>query len=77
MGVVAALATIAALPLVAFASLFAIERETAVLAAVRGWLALRRASPRARVHLRRRRVEIADVLEEVRGWIALPGKEAE
>jgi hypothetical protein len=69
MGIPGAVATIAAFPLVAFASLFAIERETAVVAAVRGWLAVRRASPKAREHLRRARVEIADVLEEVRGWL--------
>ncbi len=61
-----ALLTLATLPIVAFASLFAVERETAVLRAVRGWLAVRRAPPGARARLGRTRDEIVEVLDRVR-----------
>jgi 1-acyl-sn-glycerol-3-phosphate acyltransferase len=68
--------TLALLPPVALASLFAIEREAAVLAAVRGWLAVRWASVRARSRLRRQRIEIAEVLEQVRAWLAEAAEDA-
>ncbi|MGH9313502.1 MAG: hypothetical protein ACRD1S_09920, partial [Vicinamibacterales bacterium] len=61
---------LALLPPVALASLFAIEREAAVVAAVRGWLAVRRASPGVRARLGRTRNEIAEALEEVRDRLA-------
>jgi 1-acyl-sn-glycerol-3-phosphate acyltransferase len=69
-GPAGALLTLALLPLVAFASLAAIERESAVLAAVRGYLAARRTSPRARAALGRQRNEIVDVLDEVGRWVS-------
>jgi hypothetical protein len=56
---------LATLPVVAFASLFAVERETAVLRAVRGWLAARRTSPSARARLGRTRDEIVGLLDQV------------
>ena len=56
-----ALLALATLPIVAFASLFAVERETAVLRAVRGWLAVRRAPASARARLGRTRDEIVEV----------------
>jgi 1-acyl-sn-glycerol-3-phosphate acyltransferase len=57
-----------ALPLVAVASLFAVERESAVLDAVRAWIAVRRARFGANL-LRRRRSELADVLDEAYEWV--------
>ena len=57
-----------ALPLVALASLFAVERESAVLDAVRAWIAIRRARFGAGV-LRRQRSELADVLDEAYEWV--------
>jgi hypothetical protein len=65
-----ALLALATLPVAAFAALFAVERETAVLRAVRGWLAVRRSSPGARAHLGRTRDEIVEVLDRVREWVA-------
>jgi glycerol-3-phosphate O-acyltransferase / dihydroxyacetone phosphate acyltransferase len=70
-GAAGALLTLALLPAVAFASLAAIERESAVLAAVRGYLAARRASARARAALGRRRNEIVDVLDEIAQWVSI------
>jgi 1-acyl-sn-glycerol-3-phosphate acyltransferase len=67
-GTAGALLTLALLPAVAFASLAAIERESAVLAAVRGYLTARRTPARARAALGRQRNEIADVLDEVGRW---------
>jgi 1-acyl-sn-glycerol-3-phosphate acyltransferase len=63
------LIVLVALPIVAFVSLFAVERETAVLRAVRGWLAVRRTSQSARARLGRARDEIVDVLDQVREWL--------
>jgi glycerol-3-phosphate O-acyltransferase / dihydroxyacetone phosphate acyltransferase len=67
-GPVAAALTGLAVPLVAVASLFAVERESAVLDAIRAWLAIRRARFGAGV-LRRRRSELADVLDEAYEWV--------
>jgi glycerol-3-phosphate O-acyltransferase / dihydroxyacetone phosphate acyltransferase len=72
LGADGALIAMAALPAVAFAALFAVERETAVWRAVRGWLAVRRTSPRARGRLGRARDEIVEVLDQVREWLASP-----
>jgi 1-acyl-sn-glycerol-3-phosphate acyltransferase len=58
-----------ALPIVALLSLFAIERESAVIDAVRSWWLLRRAHADTRERLRRRRSELADVLDEVNDWL--------
>ncbi len=66
----AGLVTIAAMPLLAVASLFAIERESAVIDAVRAWWLLRRAHHDTQARLRRRRSELADVLDEVHSWLS-------
>jgi 1-acyl-sn-glycerol-3-phosphate acyltransferase len=65
-GPIVALITILGLPLLAIAGLFAIERETSAWKTARSWLSLRGARPRTRSALRRRRAELADVLEQVR-----------
>jgi hypothetical protein len=69
-GARAALLSAIGLPLLAVAGLFAIERESAVLDAVRAWFLLRRTKAGTREHLRRRRSELADVLDEVNAWLA-------
>jgi glycerol-3-phosphate O-acyltransferase/dihydroxyacetone phosphate acyltransferase len=69
-GTRAALVLLAVLPVVAVAGLFAIERESAVVDAVRTWLLLRRTNRDTRERLRRRRSELADVLDEVNAWLA-------
>jgi glycerol-3-phosphate O-acyltransferase/dihydroxyacetone phosphate acyltransferase len=61
----AAIATVLLLPVVAVVALFAIERESAVIDAVRAWLLLRRARTDTRERLRQHRSELADVLDEV------------
>jgi len=58
-----------AIPILAVAGLFAIERESAVIDAVRAWLLLRRTDPSTRERLRKRRSELADVLDEVNEWL--------
>jgi len=68
-GTTLAFASVALLPAVALVSLFAIERETAVLDAVRAWWLLRRAHDDTRARLKRRRSELADVLDEVHRWL--------
>jgi glycerol-3-phosphate O-acyltransferase / dihydroxyacetone phosphate acyltransferase len=68
-GPLAGVATVFLVPLVALTSLFAIERETAVAEAVRGWFPLRRAPAETRARLRRHRSELADVLDEVYEWL--------
>jgi hypothetical protein len=52
------------------ASLFAIERETAVAETVRAWFLLRRTRPATVERLHKRRSELADLLDEVRGWLS-------
>lgn len=64
-GAKAAIVAAGLLPVVALASLFAIEREAAVLDAVRAWFLLRRARLDTRQRLRRRRSELADLLDEL------------
>jgi 1-acyl-sn-glycerol-3-phosphate acyltransferase len=68
-GRTAAIATFLVLPLVAVVSLFAIERESAAIDAVRSWWLLRRAHTDTRERLRKRRSELADVLDEVNRWL--------
>jgi 1-acyl-sn-glycerol-3-phosphate acyltransferase len=68
-GPVAAVLMAFVTPLLALAALFAIERESAVIDAVRAWLLLRRASGETRERLRRRRSELADVLDQVHDWM--------
>jgi glycerol-3-phosphate O-acyltransferase / dihydroxyacetone phosphate acyltransferase len=65
----AALVTLLLMPGLAVVALFAIERETAVLDAVRAWWLLRRAEADTRERLKRRRSELADVLDEVNRWL--------
>ena len=64
-----ALLTALLLPILALLSLFAIERESAVIDAVRAWLLLRRAAGETRERLRRRRSELADLLDDVNEWL--------
>ena len=59
----------AILPLLALTALFAIERESAVLETVAAWWTVRRARSGTRA-LRRRRSELADVLDEAYAFIA-------
>jgi hypothetical protein len=68
-GPVAALLVAFATPALALAALFAMERESAVLDAVRAWVLLGRASGETRERLRRRRSELADVLDQVHDWM--------
>jgi hypothetical protein len=71
-GRTAAVAAAVALVALAFAALFAIERESAVFDAVRAWWLVRRSRSDTRERLRRRRSELADVLDEVREWLDDP-----
>ena len=69
LGVVWGVLALILLPALAVAGLVAIERESAALRTARSWLALRGAHPRTRQHLRRRRGELADVLDDVNSWL--------
>lgn len=66
----AAAATVVALPALAVAGLFAVERETSAWRTARAWLALRGAREQTRATLRRRRAELAVVLDQIGAWIA-------
>jgi glycerol-3-phosphate O-acyltransferase/dihydroxyacetone phosphate acyltransferase len=63
------LLTCAALVAIAVGGLFAIERQSAVIDAVRAWFLLRRTRDDTRQRLRRQRSELADVLDEVNQWL--------
>lgn len=65
----AGLVTLVSMPILAIVGLFAIEREWAVIDAVRAWWLLRRAHRDTRERLRRRRSELAVVLDEVYDWL--------
>lgn len=67
-GVVAASLGVVLLPAFAVAALFAIERESAVLDAIRAWRLVRRARTGTRA-LKRQRSDLADVLDEVYEWL--------
>jgi 1-acyl-sn-glycerol-3-phosphate acyltransferase len=69
MGLGAGLLAFAALVAAAVGGLFAIERESAVLAAVRAWFLLRRTNEGTRERLKRQRSELADVLDDVNEWL--------
>jgi glycerol-3-phosphate O-acyltransferase / dihydroxyacetone phosphate acyltransferase len=69
-GRTAGMLTLGSMLLLAALGLFAIEREAAVMDAVRGWWLLRRAHRDTRERLRRHRSELADVLDEVYSWLA-------
>lgn len=66
----AAAATVVALPALAVAGLFAVERETSAWRTARAWLALRGAREQTRATLRRRRAELAVVLDQIGAWVA-------
>ena len=68
-GPIAGMLTFVLVPVVAVAGLFAFERESAVLDAVLAWFLLRRTRVDTRERLRRRRSELADVLDEVNQWL--------
>ena len=68
-GPLAGASTLAGLPLFAIGGLFAAEREAAALKTVRSWLALRGTHRTTRAALRRRRAELADVIDRVNVWI--------
>jgi glycerol-3-phosphate O-acyltransferase / dihydroxyacetone phosphate acyltransferase len=68
-GRTAAIVAALLMPAVAVAAIFAIERESAVIDAVRAWWLLRRAHRDTRERLRRRRSELADLLDEVNRWL--------
>lgn len=70
------LAMLILLPVLALASLVALEREAAVLDTVRSWLLLRRPGRDTRERLRRRRSELADVLDQVHQWLQAEGRQA-
>lgn len=72
-GIGAAAATALLLPALAAGGLFAIERELAAWRTARSWLALRAARPATREALRRRRAEVAGVLDEVNEWMRASG----
>jgi len=67
-GPAAALIAALLLPVVAVAGLFALERESAVLDAVRAWLLTGRARTGTRA-LHRERSELADVFDDVYEWL--------
>jgi glycerol-3-phosphate O-acyltransferase/dihydroxyacetone phosphate acyltransferase len=68
-GPMAGVLTFILVPLVAVAGLFAFERESSVIDAVRAWFLLQRTRAHTRERLRRRRSELADVLDEVNEWL--------
>jgi glycerol-3-phosphate O-acyltransferase / dihydroxyacetone phosphate acyltransferase len=68
-GLRAGLLTALLLVALAVAGLFAVERQSAVLDAVRAWFLLTRTKADTRERLRRRRSELADVLDEVNTWL--------
>lgn len=68
-GGTAGLLAFASLAAIAVAGLFAIERESAVLDAVRAWFLLRRTRGDTRERLKRQRSELANVLDQVRDWL--------
>lgn len=68
-GPMAAGVTFVLVPVFAVAGLFAFERESAVIDAVRAWFLLQRTRADTRERLRRRRSELADVLDEVNQWL--------
>ena len=69
-GAATALLTLLIVPLVALAGLFAFERESAVIDAIRAWFLLQRTHADTRARLKRRRSELADVLDEVNEWLS-------
>lgn len=68
-GLPAALGAAVLQPALAAAGLFAIERESAAWQTARSWLAVRGARPTTRAALKRRRAELAAVLDQVYEWM--------
>jgi len=68
-GPVAGVGIAAGLPLLAFTTLWAIERESAVLETARAWLAARRAPHPERARLTRERTALGEILDRVREWL--------
>lgn len=68
-GPLAAGATVAAMPILAVAGLLALERETAAWRTARAWFSLRGARPVTRTALKRRRGELASVLDQMNEWL--------
>lgn len=71
-GAAAAAGAAVLLPALAVAGLFAMERQSAAWQTARSWLAVRGAHPNTRQALKRRRAELAAVLEQVHDWMQLP-----
>ena len=69
-GPTVAVAVLAAMPVLAVTGLLAIERETAAWRTARAWISLRGARPVTRSALKRRRAELAAVLDEISDWLA-------
>ena len=69
-GAAAAAGAAVLLPALAVAGLFAIERESAAWETARAWLAVRGTHLTTRQALKRRRAELAVVLEQVYEWMA-------
>src|SRR5262245_14758038 len=69
-GPMAGFLTFILVPVFAVAGLFAFERESAVIDGVRAWFLLQRTRADTRERLRRRRSELADVLDEVNQWMS-------
>ena len=70
LGTAAGVVVLLGLPVLAIGGLFAIERESAAWQTARSWLALRGARQTTRNALRRRRAELAGVLEDVNAWMS-------
>jgi hypothetical protein len=68
-GLLTGLATLLAMPLLAIAGLLAIERESSAWRTARAWISLRGARPLTRLALKRRRAELASVLDEINQWM--------
>ena len=69
LGAWAGAAAMVLLPALAVAGLFAVEREWSAWRTARSWLAVRGAQPTTTTALKRRRGELAGVLEQVYQWM--------
>lgn len=68
-GPLAAAGTIILMPVLAVAGLLALEREASAWRTARAWFSLRGARPLTRTALKRRRGELAAVLDEMNEWL--------
>ena len=68
-GSLAGAAAAVLLPALAVAGLFALERESSARETARSWLAVRSAHPTTKKALKRRRGELAGILEQVYEWM--------